>query len=198
MDNFIDHRVTARVSREFRRVVQGKTDIVALDNGDEIRNARWKHKLRQFTANFAMVSEEAQEELSSVFIVAQAMLLLFRFRDHGDYLVKDSPLAVVVGTKEPVQLTKRYKFGPAYSDRMIQAIAKCNVTDAGGNAISGSIDNVLGIFTPFDNWPVGGAKWSGRFDCWVRFASDDFDSTMQQLDISTADVELVERRAKRA
>lgn len=197
MANFIDHRIGARVSREFRRVATGKTDITALDNGDEIRNARWKYKKLKFTASYAMLTPEAQEELTSAFYAANAQLMLFRFRDHGDYKVVDSPLTVAEGTTNPVQLTKRYYFGPAYADRLIQAVVKCNVMDAGGNTVAGTLDTALGIFTPDTAWGVGQYKWSGTFDCWVRFGSDEFDMTMLTLDIATADVELLEMRARR-
>src|SRR5690554_2511063 len=117
MTNFIDHRIGARVSREFRRVVTGKTDIVPMDNGSEIRNARWRYKRLQFTANFVTLSEEAREELVSAFYAANAMLYLFRFRDYGDYKVDRSPLIVAEGTRDPVQLVKRYTFCPAHADR---------------------------------------------------------------------------------
>lgn len=197
MTNFIDHRIGARVSREFRRVVTGKTDIVPMDNGSEIRNARWRYKRLQFTANFVTLSEEAREELVSAFYAANAMLYLFRFRDYGDYKVDRSPLIVAEGTRDTVQLVKRYTFGPAHADRPIQAIVKCTVHDAGGNPVAGSVDKALGLFTPDEPWGVGQHTWSGTFDVWVRFASDEFDTTMLMRDLDTADVELVEREARR-
>lgn len=197
MENFIDHRIGARVSREFRRVAVGKTDIVPLDNGEEIRNARWRYKKLKFTANYAMLTQEAQEELTSAFYAANAMLLLFRFRDAGDFRVVDSPLEVEVGTTNAVQLTKRYYFGPAHADRLIQATVKCTIKDASDTVVSGVLDAALGVFTPDEPWAAGGHTWSGTFDCWVRFGSDEFDMTMHTLDIATADVELVEMRAYR-
>lgn len=195
--NFIDHRISKRVSAEFRRVVQGRTDIINLDNGREIRNARWSQKKLQFTANYALLSRQAQEELASAFYAANAMLYLFRFKDHGDYKVISSPLAVEDGAKTPVQMTKRYSFGVMHHDRIIQAVVNYEVRDASNAIITGTMDDSLGIFTPDDDWPAGGVTWSGEFDVWVRFGSDDFDSTMHTLDIATADVELREQRATR-
>lgn len=195
--NFIDHRISARASREFRRIATGKTDIVALDNGDEIRNARWRYKLMRYQASFPLLSQRAQEEVSAAFYAANAMLYLFRFRDYGDYRVENSPLSVVADSTTPVQLTKRYYFGPAWADRMIQAVVTCRVHDAAGEPVEGTVDDALGLFTPAEPWGAGLYTWTGTFDVWVRFGSDDFDMTLHTLDIATSDVELVERRAHR-
>lgn len=197
MGNFIDHRIGSRVSRQFRRITTGKTDIDSLDNGDEIRNARWRYKKLRFAASFPLLTREAQEELSGAFYAANAMLMLFRFRDYGDYKVLNAPLAVDEGTRNPVQLTKRYYFGPAYADRIIQAVVKCTLLDADSTPVAGSLDTVLGLFTPDNDWAAGEHSWSGTFDCWVRFGSDDFDMSMVNLDIATVDVELHEQKARR-
>jgi uncharacterized protein (TIGR02217 family) len=195
MANYINHRLSARASREFRRVAVGKTDITPLRTGGEIRNAAWKFKQMKFSANYALLTQQAQEEITSAFYAANGPLYLFRYRDYGDFRVVDSPLTVNVGTTDPVQLTKRYYFGPAYADRMLQAVVKATVKDAGGTVISGTLDTELGLFTPTLAWPAGVPTWSGTFDVWVRFDSDEFDMTMHTLDIATTDIELVERRA---
>lgn len=197
MANFIDHKIGARVSREFRRVAVGKTDITPLDNGEEIRNARWKFKQMRFAASYALLTPAAQQEISSAFYAANAMLYLFRFRDHGDFQAKDAPLTVVEGTTEPVQLTKRYYFGPAWADRLIQAVSTATIYDEAGDPVTGTLDDALGLFTPDAAWGAGEYTWSGTFDCWVRFGSDEFDMTMLTLDIATVDVELEEKRARR-
>lgn len=195
MANYINHKLSARASREFRRVAVGRTEITPLRTGGEYRNAGWKYKQMKFSANYALLTQQAQEEVTSAFYAANAMLYLFRYRDYGDFRVTDSPLTVVVGTKTPVQLTKRYTFGPAYADRLLQAVNKATVKSAGGAVITGTLDTELGIFTPAANWPVGIPTWSGTFDVWVRFNSDEFDMTLHSLDIATTDIELVERRA---
>lgn len=195
--NFIDWRISSRVTSEFRRVVTGKTDIVTLNSGKERRNAAWAFKKMQYTASFAMLTPQAQDEVVAAFYACQAQLYLFRFRDPGDCRVAGSPMltSTVIGTTDPVQLTKRYQFGPAFADRMIQAIVQCTVNDSGGHAVDGSFDADLGLFTPASAWGSGAYSWSGMFDVWVRFNSDELDVTMKTLDISTADVELVEQLA---
>lgn len=198
MQNFIDHKLSTRASREFRRVVVSRSETTPMDNGEDIYNAKWRYAKMRYFANFAMVAPETQKELTGAFHAAKGMVLLFRFRDPGDFQVIDSPLTVVAGTKTPVQLTKRYPFGPtAYGDRLIQAVDHCLMQTEAGVEVAGTLDNALGLFTPTENWAATPHKWSGRFCNWVRFASDEFDSTMITLDISTADVELQEGRAYR-
>lgn len=196
--NYINERISARASRQFRRIVSGRTEIVDLRNGAEVRTAVWKHKPHSFKANFVLLSKEAQLEVSSAFHAVDAMCYLFRFRDYGDYTVTNSPLVgVVAGGKVPVQLTKRYSFGSTHSDRTIQAVVRGKVIDGADAEVAGTIDTELGLFTPTNNWGSGPYYWSGVFDVWVRFASDDLDMTMENLELATSDVELVERRAVR-
>jgi uncharacterized protein (TIGR02217 family) len=194
--NFIDHRIATRVSSEFRRVVTGKTDIVPMANGRERRNAAWAFKKMQFSASFAMLTPESQEEVVSAFYAANAQLLLFRFKDHGDYTVTNSPIVGgVVGQSNAVQLTKQYTFGSASAYRVIQAVNKCTVKTPGGVDFPGTFSTTMGTFDPSGNWASGIYTWSGTFDCWVRFNSDDFDVTMRTLDIATTDVSLIEQVA---
>ena len=195
--NYINERVSLRASRQFRRIVSGRTEIADLRSGSESRVALRKHKPYSYKANYALLDRPAQIELASIFHAVDAMLYLFRFRDYGDYTVVDSPLVVAVGTTTPVQLTKRYSFGLSYSDRRLQAVTKAVVKDSLGAEIAGTLDKELGFFTPAAAWPAGTITWSGRFDVWVRFASDDLDMTMETLDIATSDVELQEQVAVR-
>lgn len=195
--NFIDHRLSSRVCTQFRRVLNGRTLVKELLNGSEVRNSYWKMKRYSFHANYAQLGEASQNELTAAFFAADAMRLLFRFRDPGDNKVVSAPLAVQPGTLAAVQLTKRYTFGSVAADRTIQAVRTCKVVDSDGAAVPGTFDSALGLFTPTNNWANKAHFWSGTFDCWVRFASDEFDGTMVVSDLVTADVELVERIAMR-
>lgn len=195
--NYIDYKLSQKVSTSFRRVVTGKTDIVTMNSGRERRNAAWKFKKMTYTASFALLKEDAQDEIVNAFYAANARLYLFRFRDVGDFRVKDSPFdtSAAVGTTNPVQLTKRYSFGPAYADRLIQAVSTCTVTAPGGEVTTGVFDNAMGMFTPDDAWGSGVYTWTGTFDVWVRFNSDELDVTMQVVGVATSDVELAEQLA---
>lgn len=199
--NYIDYRLSQRATSSFRRVVSGKTDIVSMANGRERRNAAWAFKKMTFTATFALLKPDVQDEVYGAYYAANAQLMLFRYRDPGDYTVAASPILVtsdLIGTTTPVQLTKRYSFGPAYADRVVQAVQSCVVMSSGGEVFTGTVDNELGTFTPDDVWGSGVYTWSGKFDLWVRFNSDDLDVTMTTLEVATTDVELVEQIATRA
>lgn len=195
--NFIDHKIGTKVSREFQRAVTGKTDIVTMASGRERGNAAWKHKKMEYTANYAMLSEESQREVLTAFYACNAMLYLFRFRDAGDYRVVNSPFdtSTAVGTTDPVQLTNRYVFGPAHADRMIQAVVTCTVRDNTSAVVTGTVDTSLGLFTPDSAWGSGVYTWSGVFDVWVRFNSDKLNVTLKTIDVATADIELIEQIA---
>jgi len=199
--NFIDHRLSQKASRSFRRVISGKTDIVTMASGRERRNAAWAFKKMKFTASFALLKEDSQDEVLSAYYAANGQLMLFRFRDPGDWKVtNNSPLLVpsdLVGTDTPVQLTKRYSFGSAFADRNIQAVSTCTVKASGGSVVDGTFDSALGLFTPADVWGSDTYTWNGTFDLWVRFNSDDLDVTMETLDVATTDVELIEQIATR-
>lgn len=197
MGNYVDHRISARVSQQFRRVVTGKTDISPLANGHERRNAAWAFKKLKYSATFNLLTQAAQAEVVSAFYACQAQLYLFRFRDYGDCDVNASPFdtSAAVGTSDPVQLTKRYQFGSAYADRVIQAVSACVVKDHEGGDVAGTLDSAMGMFTPDASWGSGQYTWTGTFDVWVRFNSDELDVTMSTLDIASSDIELCEQVA---
>lgn len=195
--NFIDYRVSTCVSTEFQRINSGKTDIITLDNGDEIRNAVWKYNKLRFAASYVLLSDQSQNEITTAFYAARAQLYLFRFKDYGDYQAVNEPLTVVAGTQTPVQLVKTYRFGPASAERLIQAVVTAKINDDSGAIVAGTLDGALGLFTPESVWGTGQYTWTGEFDVWVRFGSDQLDMTMHTLDIATADVELWEMRARR-
>lgn len=197
MQNFINHRLSSRASRSFRRIAVGNTEETPMDNGVSAFNARWRYNKMKFVADYALMTPEAQQEIAAAFHAAKARTMLFRYPDYGDRTVTDSPLAPAVGTKTPIQLTKRYTFGSAYGERILQAVDSCTVKDSLGATVAGTLDDELGLFTPTNNWAAGGHTWSGRYCVWVRFATDELDMTMLNLDITTAQIELHEGRAFR-
>ncbi len=193
--NYIDHRMSTRVTSSFVRKVVGKTDITTLASGRERRNAAWAFKKMQYTASYAMLNDMQRDEVLSAFYACNGQLYAFRFNDAGDRTVTKSPFdtSTLVGTEHPAQLTKRYQFGSMWADRVIQAVSACTVYDNTGAVFAGTFDRDLGLFTPAANWGVGiQYTWTGTFDVWVRFNTDELDVTMQTLDVATTDIELIE------
>ena len=195
--NFIDHRLSAHVSHELRRIVEGRTHIVTLDNGDEVRNACWKYSKLKYHANFTQLSAPAKSELLSAFYAARAQLYLFRLHDKADCQADNAPLEVKAGSRDAVQLTKTYTFGTAQAQRLVQAVNHCVVSDTHGAVVAGDVDTALGLFTPKEPWQDGTYSWTGDFDVWVRFGSDQLETTLSRPDVATSDVELWEMRARR-
>lgn len=117
-------------------------------------------------------------------VVAARKYLGVRFRHRG----RSSTGLDCVG----LVMRSWYDCGVKLADRTIQAVTTCKVKAAGGATIAGTVDNTLGTFTPAAQWGTGGYTWSGTFDCWVRFNSDEFDVTMKTHDIATTDVNLLE------
>ena len=195
--NFIDHRLSGHVSNELQRIVEGRTHIVTLDNGDEVRNACWKYNKLKYHAKFSLLSASAQNEMLSAFYAARAQLYLFRLHDQVDYRADNAPLEVKAGSRDAVQLTKTYTFGTTQAQRLVQAINHCVVSDAKGAVVAGDVDTVLGLFTPKDPWQDGAYSWTGDFDVWVRFGSDQLETAFNRRDVATSDIELWEMRARR-
>lgn len=195
--NFVDHKMTLRASREFERTAVNNTEETPMDNGEFAYNGRWRYPKMEFTADFALVTPKTQLEITSAFHACWSRLFLFRFRDPGDFEVKASPLFPEIGTRNPVQLTKRYYFGPlAYRDRRIQAVDHA-VVKHDGVEVAGVLDNATGMFTPGVDWAAGTFTWDGRYCLWVRFADDRLNITMLTNDVHTASVVLREGRAIR-
>ena len=195
--NFIDHRLSAQVSAELRRIIEGRTQIVTLDNGDEARNANWKYNKLKYHANFSQLGPQSQDELVRAFYAARAQLYLFRIADAADNQALNEPLDVKSGSRDAVQLTKIYRFGPSRAERLIQAINQCEVRDSHGRVVEGDVDRALGLFTPKESWKDDAYVWNGRFDVWVRFGSDQLETTLMRPDVATSDLELWEMRARR-
>ena len=196
MAGYIDHRVSTRVSTEFQRVNTGSTQIVAMKNGSESRNAEWQYLKFRFHASFPLLSRESQDEITNAFYAARARLLAFRFKDWDDFAAVAAPLSPEVGTLAPVQLTKTYSFGPASAERLIQAVVTATVRDASATPVAGTLDSSLGLFTPAAPWGAGPYTWDGEFDIWVRFDADELAVTVHALEVSSADVVLQEVRVR--
>lgn len=194
MSGVIDMRLPECVAYGFQGGPEWNTRIVEMDNGGEVRNAQWMYPRMRFSASFNNLGADGQRAVQAVFYAARGRLYGFRFNDPLDYEAEGEPLAPNIGTSEPVQLTKTYRFGPSAAVRRIQAIVSAEVRNSSGDVVPGSLDAGTGLFVPASPWESDTYEWSGEFDVWVRFDSDYNAFTLGDLDAHSADIELVEVR----
>ncbi|MCW0458965.1 hypothetical protein NB717_000033 [Xanthomonas sacchari] len=198
--DYIDARLSDLVAFGFSGGDEWKTQVVPLNNGQEQRNAQWKYPRARFKAQYLNFLEDARNEIISAFNAARGQLYSFRFRNWNDFVARGERIYPLAGTKDPVQLIRTYPFGPVSSFRKVQAPVAETVTvrDNLSNAVQGTLDASLGLFTPASAWGSTPYTWSGEFDLWVRFVSDYNAFTINNRSgdelVSTADIELVEVR----
>lgn len=168
---YINNRISDCVAYGFTGGPEFSTNIVLLDNGRELRNAQWMYPRHRYSADYANLLPDAKDQLLAAFHAARGRWAAFRFKDWNDYVAVNQALSVNVGTQDPVQLVKRYFLGGAFAERRIAAVVSAVVTGPSGQ-VTGTVDNVTGMFTPAANWEAGSHTWSGEFDVWVRFDSD--------------------------
>lgn len=108
---FIDQRMSVRVASGFVGGPEWSTSIQTLGSGRESRNKQWQYPKHHYTANVGAFTPADISELRSMFYACAGQWGAFRFRDPVDFVAAAESLAVSVGTKTPVQLTKTYTFG---------------------------------------------------------------------------------------
>lgn len=163
-----------------------RTDIVALSNGRESRNQRWKDARRRYDAGSGIRSVSDLYEVVAFFEARAGQLYGFRFADPVDFQscgpeatpsASDQLLGTGDGARTAFQLVKHYADTGGATER---AIAKPQpgsviVTVAGAPLDGGdfAVDPATGMVT-LDAPPVNGAQVRAgfRFDVPVRFDTD--------------------------
>lgn len=180
--SFIDTRLDECVAYGFSGGPEWSTQVVALDNGREVRNAQWLYPRHRYAAQYMNLRPDARDAILAAFHACRGQLHAFRFKDWNDYTATAQPLVQSGGVW---RLAKIYSFGSESSVRLIQAPSSVVLT--GGD---GEIDMETGIYSGDGE----GVTWSGEFDVWVRFESDYNAFTIGSWQAHTADVALVEVR----
>lgn len=171
------------------------TEIVPLMSGREKRNARWKQPRHKFTAPFQNISQEAFRQIKKMFVLCRGSAFSFRFRDENDYEADGAQFAVADGTQRVFQLGVTYFEAGRSFFREVYAIEPEPVITVDGSPVfSGfTVDTFRGI-VEFDVAPPAGAvlRWTGNFDVWVRFATDELSFTLDNPNATNGAVELIE------
>ena len=164
-----------------------RTEIVALTNGYEERNAPWAHSRRRYDAGLGLRSLDDVEALIAFFEARQGQLIGFRWKDWGDY--KSSlPSAEVTSFDQIIgagddatltfQLRKTYASGGVEYYRPIAKLVAGTVRmglsgDALQEGTEYAVNTATGVVTLAFPPPLGSIVTAGfEFDTPVRFDID--------------------------
>ena len=161
-----------------------RTDIVALSNGRESRNQRWKDARRRYDAGSGVRSISDLYEVVAFFEARAGQLYGFRFADPVDFQswgpeetvsATDQLLGTGDGVRTTFQLVKRYADAGGSTERVIAKPRSGSVSVAVNGIPAGGfgVDHATGVVT-FASAPASGAvvRAGFRFDVPVRFDTD--------------------------
>lgn len=184
---FHDIRFPASLSFGALGGPERRTEIVALANGFEERNAPWAQSRRRFDAGLGLRSLDDLHECLAFFEARMGQLHAFRWKDWSDWKscapsAAPGPLDQYLGQGDGAtaafQLRKGYASGGFTAWRTIRApvAGTVRVAVAGLEAIEGqgwTLDPLTGLVT-FLAPPAGGTAITAgfEFDVPVRFDTD--------------------------
>lgn len=162
-----------------------RTDIVALSNGRESRNQRWKDARRRYDAGSGVRSVSDLYAVVAFFEARAGQLYGFRFTDPVDFQScgpeeavssADQLLGIGDGARTAFQLVKHYADAGGATERVISKPQAGSVAvEVDGVPLDGgfAVDHATGIVTlavpPVNGAPV---RAGFRFDVPVRFDTD--------------------------
>lgn len=188
-----------------------RTDIVALSNGGETRNARWADARRRYDVGTGLRGLDDLYQLTAFFEARRGQLFGFRFRDPVDHssappgqavTAIDQQIGVGDGVKVLFDLTKTYADAGGATKRRIEKPAEGSVVLAvDGLALDPgdyTVDHAAGMVTiaPGSVPSPGAIVTAGyEFDIPVRFDTDRIEISLAAFKAgSVPSVPLVEIR----
>lgn len=170
------------------------TQIVTLRNGQERRNAMWDQPKHVFTTNYQNIDKDSFRQIKRMFMTCRGMATAFKFKDWLDYQANNEDFAVGDGIKKTFQLAKTSVTDSIQYFRYVYSIRPDAVVMINDVAATGyTIDNDRGIVT-FDTAPANGTvlSWTGEFDIWVRFNTDNLAFDLTNVDATNGTISLAE------
>ena len=185
---FDEVQFPTNISRNARGGPRRKTQIAALANGDEERNASWLNSRRQYDVAYGIRNADALAVVVAFFEARNGMLYGFRFKDWSDYkssppsvatTATDQPIGTGTGALTTFQLLKNYTSGARTDGRAITKPVggKVKIALSGVETFSGwTVNTTTGIVTFAVAPGVAVPVTAGfEFDTPVRFDSDMMD-----------------------
>lgn len=184
MAGFVDVNLPGALEQGATGGPMYSTSVVTTQNGFEQRNSNWQFPRYKWTASIPYGDQDTFDALMAFFHARSGKLVGFRFRDPADHVATGE--AIWHDTVNGVwRLAKNYSSGGVALVRKITRPVSGSVTFTGG----GTLNYSTGIITG-----SSGGSWSGMFDVPVRFDTDQFDLTMDQVDVGTARIDIIEIR----
>lgn len=161
------------------------TEIVAMANKAEKRNAQWSQSRFFATVPFLNLSPERYEHVLAMFEDRMGRWGAFLYRNPLRYTADDVEFGVGDGVTTEFQLVAEVQVGLRKRTRNVyaiyipeedstgEAVPSDVIVRVNGSVTPVSIDHDRGIVT-FSSAPSMGAvlTWDGEFSHWVRFAND--------------------------
>lgn len=190
----IEERLLDRVSYGFQFGPRFNTRIKDLANKSERRNRGWDDFRWEGSAPYDRLRPGDFRELLFAFIACGAMHESFRFRNYMDYVVTGEDQGEAPDGATPIQLVRRYTFGPSVHIKTVRKpVAGTVVVYQDGVIKAGSVDVTTGIFTPSTAWAEGAAITADfEFDIPVRFNTDYLPFTAEEWEANSTEVPIIE------
>lgn len=171
-----------------------KTSVETLENGDEYRNAEWIEVRHAFSAPYLNIKPAAYRSIKQNFLVCRGMLHAFRFVDELDHEATNETFGIGDGVEDTFQLFKRSELDGVSYDRQVYALPEVPEITINGTPTTAFTINLRTGQLRFDTPPALGEvlAWSGFFDVWVRFATDDLVFSLDNPQATNGTVELIE------
>jgi uncharacterized protein (TIGR02217 family) len=195
--NFHDVLFPAALSMGSTGGPERRTDIVALANGHESRNAPWAHARRRYDAGLGLRSRDDLHAVLSFFEARMGRLYAFRWRDWADDRscapsqaprADDCVLGRGDGATRAFQLSKTYEPGPHAYIRPIDKPVVGSVLVAVDGAPQApltdfTVDHATGRVALAVPPAPGAAVTAGfRFDVPARFDADRIEISIAAFD----------------
>lgn len=184
MTDFVDDRLPGALEQGAQGGPMYNTSVVTAQNGFEQRNANWQFPRYKWSVIIPYGDEDLFFQLMNFFHARSGKLVAFRFHDPSDYQAVNDIIWHDVGNGV-YRLAKTYSSGGVALVRKITRPVSGTVTHTGG----GTLDYDTGIIAG-----SAGGTWSGEFDVPVRFDTDQFNLTLEQIDVGSASIDIIEVR----
>lgn len=158
---------------------QFSTTVVAVQSGDEYRNASWLYPLHSWDVSHGINGQADFLALRAFFLSMRGKLHGWRFKDFSDYTASHTGTEIGVVTQltsTTFQLFKRYVSGAQTMDRRILKPVSGSVEiKVSGVTTAHTLDTSTGIVTIGSSPDPATVTWSGEFDIPMRFDTDKLD-----------------------